>query len=132
MARIDKYDGKVGGFRAVLGWAPVASEVGQIIGVTINGSGRAIKATAKNAEAVVCMSSLLAQGEPVDCMTSGELVDVADADNITGRAAGAEVFAGAAGAVNVTGPATGVTGVRIGRMIEDWRLVVRVQKVQGE
>lgn len=131
MARIDKYDGKVGGFRARLGWAPVASEVGDIIGVTINGSGQAVKAAAATADAVVCMSSLLTQGEPVDCMTAGEIVDVGTDDNVTGKAAGAEVFAGAAGALNATAPGAGVNGVRIGRFIEDWRLVVRVQKVQG-
>lgn len=131
MARIDKYDGKVGGFRARLGWAPVAAEVGDIIGVTINGSGQAVKAAAGTAEAVVCLSSLLAQGDPVDCMTAGEIVDVTNNDNVTGRAAGAEVYAGAAGALNVTAPGAGVNGVRIGRFIEDWRLVVRVQRVQG-
>lgn len=131
MARIDKYDGKVGGFRAKLGWAPVAAEVGDIIGVTINGSGLAVKAAAGTADAVVCMSSLLAQNDPIDCMTAGEIVDVTNNDNVTGRAAGVEMFAGAAGAVTNTGPGAGVNGVRIGRFIEDWRLVVRVQKVQG-
>ncbi len=131
MARIDKYDGKVGGFRAKLGFQPVLAEVGDVIAVTINGSGLAVKAAAGNADAVICLSSLLAQNDPVDCMTAGEIVDVTANDNITGAAAGAEVFAGAAGAVNVTAPGAGVNGVRIGKFVEAWRLIVRVQKVQG-
>jgi hypothetical protein len=131
MARIDKYDGKVGGFRAKLGFQPIASEVGDVIGVTINGSGLAVKAAAGTADAVICLSSLLAQGDPVDCMTAGEIVDVTASDNITGAAAGAIVYAGAAGAVNVTAPGAGVNGVRIGKFVEAWRLIVRVQQVQG-
>jgi hypothetical protein len=131
MARIDKYNGVVGGFRARLGFTPLSTEVGDIIAVAINGSGLAVKATALNAEGVIVLSSLLALNDPVDVMTDGEVVDVTDADNITGRAAGAKIFAGAAGVVNVTAPAAGVNGVSIGTMVENWRLVVRIQKTQG-
>jgi hypothetical protein len=132
MARIDKYDPVAGGFRARLGWAPVASEVGDVIAVNLNGSGQAIKAVAAaDAEGVVCLSSLLSQGDVVDVMTHGEIVDVGASDNVTGAAAGAVAYAGASGAVNVTAPGAGVNGTRIGRFVEAWRLVVRVQKVQG-
>ncbi len=131
MARVDKYVPGVGNFRAVLGWQPVAAEVGDVIGVTINGSGQAVKGAAATTEAVVCLSSLLNQGDRVDCFTDCEVVDVTDNDNITGRAAGAEVFAAAGGALGVTGPAAGANMTRIGRFIENWRLVVRIQRVQG-
>lgn len=133
MARFDKYNPVSGGFRAKLGFAPAAGEVGDVIAVNLNGSGQVIKAVAAtDAEAVICLSSLLAQGDVVDCMTHGEIVDVAGAgDNVTGAAAGAVAYAGANGAVNVTAPGAGVNGTRIGRFVEAWRLVVRVQKVQG-
>jgi hypothetical protein len=130
MARFDKYNPVSGGFRARLGFAPVAGEIGDPIAVTIDGSGLAQKAAATTADGVICLSSLLAQGDVVDIMTAGEIVDVGD-DNITGRAAGADVYAGAAGALTATGPGAGVNGVRIGTFVENWRLVVRVQKVQG-
>lgn len=129
MARFDKYNPVSGGFRARLGWAPVAAEVGDIIAVTINGSGQAVKAAAATADGVVCMSRLMSQGDVIDVMTSGEIVDVTANDNIT-PAAGAEVFAGAGGAFGAA-PAAGVNGTRIGRFIEAWRLVVRVGRVQG-
>lgn len=133
MARFDKYDPVAGGFRARLGWAPVADEVGDVIAVTINGSGQAVKTTAATdvCDGVVVMSSLLAQGDVVDVMTDGEIVDIAAGDNVTGFAAGAVAYAGASGAVNVTAPGAGINGTKIGRFIEAWRLVVRVQRVQG-
>lgn len=133
MARFDKYDPVSGGFRARLGFAPVASEVGDVIAVDLNTSGQVIKAVAAaDAEGVICLSSLLAQGDVVDVMTHGEIVDVAaSGDNVTGAAAGAPAFAAAGGGVNVTAPGAGVNGTRIGVFVESWRLVVRVQKVQG-
>lgn len=132
MARIDKYDPVAGGFRAKLGFQPVAAEVGDVIAVNLNGSGQVIKAVAAtDAEGVICLSSLLNQGDTVDVMTAGEIVDVTANDNITGAAAGAVAYAGATGAVNVTAPGAGVNSTRIGRFVEAWRLVVRVQKVQG-
>ena len=131
MARIDKYDPVDGGFRARLGFAPAAGEVGDVIGVTIDNAGLVQKASAANAEGVICLSSLLNQGDVVDVMTDGEIVDIVAGNNVTGFAAGAVAYAGAAGAVNVTAPAAGVNGVRIGHFVEAWRLIVRVQTVQG-
>lgn len=122
MARIDKYDPKDGGFRAKLGFAPAAADVGKVIPVDIDGSGLAQRAAANSAVArgVICLSSQLNQGDPVDVMTDGEIVDVTTAD-VTGAAAGATVLAGAAGTVDVAG-----TGRAVGFMVEAWRLIVRV------
>ena len=131
MARIDKYDPVSGGFRARLGFQPDAAEVGDVIGVTIDNNGLAQKASATNCEAVICLSSLLEQGAVVDCMTDGEIVDVGAGNNVTGFAKGAKAFAAASGAIGVTAPASGANGVRIGTFIEAWRLVVRVQTLQG-
>lgn len=131
MARFDKYNPVSGGFRARLGFAPVATDVGDVIPVSINGNGEAIKGTATLCDGVICLSSLLSQGDVTDVMTAGEIVDVGASDNITGAAAGALVFSAAAGAIGTTAPGAGVNGVRIGRFIEAWRLVVRVVPVQG-
>lgn len=131
MARFDKYNPVSGGFRARLGFAPVAGEVGDVINVQINGSGEAVKGTATVCDGVICLSSLLNQGDVVDVMTSGEIVDIDANSAVTGFAKGALAYAAAAGAVGVTAPGAGVNGVKIGRFIEAWRLVVRVQMVQG-
>jgi len=132
MARFDKYDPVSGGFRARLGWAPVAAEVGDVIAVVINGSGLAIKTTdAITCDGVVCLSSLNSLNDVVDVMTSGEIVDVGANDNVTGAAIGARVFSATGGAIGTTAPAAGVNGTRIGRFIEAWRLVVRVGSIQG-
>jgi hypothetical protein len=131
MARFDKYDPVSGGFRARLGFTPVAGEVGDVIGVDVNGSGLVVKASATAAEGVICLSSLLALNDPVDVMTSGEIVDVGASDGVTGAALGAKAYTAAAGAIGVTAPGAGVNGVRVGTFVEAWRLVVRVQRVQG-
>lgn len=132
MARFDKYDPVSGGFRARLGWAPVASEVGDVIAVAINGSGLAVKTTdAITADGVVCMSRVLSQNDVIDVMTHGEIVDVGASDGITGAAAGATVYSATAGAIGTTAPGAGVNGTRIGKFVEAWRLIVRVQRWQG-
>jgi hypothetical protein len=131
MARFDKYDPVSGGFRARLGFAPAGSEVGDVINVSINGNGEAVKGSATDCDGVICLSSLLSQGDVTDVMTDGEIVDIATGDNVTGAAAGAKAYAGAAGAVNVTAPGAGVNGIKIGTFVEAWRLVVRLQDVQG-
>lgn len=133
MARIDKYDPISGGFRARLGWAPTAAEVGDVIAVSLNASGVAVKAASAAAcVGVVCLSDQLAQGDVVDVMTEGEIVDVAadGSNNITGPTAGAFLYAGAAGAFGAA-PAAGTNGTRVGYFVENWRLIVRVQGWQG-
>lgn len=122
MARFDKVDPKDGSFRVKLGFAPVAGDVGKVIPVEVNGSGLAVKAAANstNTRGVLCMSSLLAQGDPVDCMTDGEIVDV-DTTAVTGAVAGALIKTGAAGTVDAAG-----TGKTVGHMVEAWRLIVRL------
>lgn len=130
MARIDKYNPVSGGFRARLGFAPAASEIGDVIPVQLNGSGQVVKGTATACDGVICLSSLLNNGDVVDVMTSGEIVDVTANDGITGAATGATMYAGA-GVIGTGAPGAGVNGIRIGKFVEAWRLIVRVQPVQG-
>ncbi len=127
MARFDKYDPVSGGFRARLGFAPSAGEVGDVIAVNIDGAGLVQKGTATACDGVICLSSLLGINDPVDVMTDGEIVDVGAGNGVTGFATGAKAYAGAAGAVNVTAPVAGAVGVKIGKFVEAWRLIVRVQ-----
>jgi hypothetical protein len=131
MARYDKYDPVSGGFRARLGFAPVAGEVGDVIAVNVDGSGLVQKGSATACDGVICLSSLLAQGDVVDVMTDGEIVDIVAGNGVTGFATGATVYSAASGAVGTTAPGAGVNGVRIGKFVEAWRLVVRVRPVQG-
>lgn len=120
MARFDKYDPVSGGFRARLGFAPVAADVGAVIAVGLDGNGQAVRAAAAaDVVGVVCFSRLHAEGDVVDVMTAGEIVDVTDG-NVSGAAAGS--LAAAAGA-DVT---AGGAGARVGHFVEAWRLVVRV------
>lgn len=130
MARFDKYDPISGGFRCRLGFAPSAAEVGDVIPVSVNGSGVLIKATATACDGVICLSRQHSLNDVVDCMTAGEIVDVVATDGVTGAAAGATVFAGA-GVIGTTAPTAGVNGIRIGKFVEAWRLIVRVVPVQG-
>lgn len=122
MARFDKVEPLGGSFRAVLGFAPVAADVGKIYAVDINGSGAAIKSVdGTAARGVICLSSLIAQGKVIDVMTDGEIVDVVAADGITGLGAGVEMKAGAAGIVTNAG-----AGKSLGWFVQNWRLIVRL------
>lgn len=131
-ARFDKYDPLSGGFRARLGFAPSAGEVGDVIPVYVNGSGVLIKSTALLCDGVIVLSRQYAINDVVDVMTAGEIVDiVAATDNVAGAAIGAMIYAAAAGATTVTAPTAGTNGIYIGKFVEAWRLIVRVDKVQG-
>lgn len=113
MARIDKYDGVSGGYRSRLAFTPDAGDVGDVISVELNGDGNVIKATSADAcRGVICLSSLLAQGDRVDVMTAGEIVGV------EGLAAGTDYAAAAGGAL--------AAGTGVGWTVEATRLVVRL------
>lgn len=125
-ARFDKYDPVSGGFRVKLGFAVVAADVGKVIPVDLSGTGTAVRAAANSvaARGVICPTSPMAIGEPIDCMTDGEIVDVnvgASTTDVTGAVAGAIIKVGAAGTVDAAG-----TGRSVGWMVEAWRLVVRL------
>lgn len=118
VARIDKTDSAIGVFRAKLGFAPVAGDVGAPFGVGLNSSGRIVKGGGQTGiVGVLCLSSLLAQGDVADVLTSGEIVD------LTGLTA-ATVYYGdtASGAISTTATAN----KRVGWTVETWRMVVRI------
>jgi hypothetical protein len=122
VARFDKVEPQGGSFRAPLGFQPVAADVGKIYAVDINGSGQAIKSVDGTAcRGVICLSSMIAQGKPVDVMQDGEIVDVIAADGVTGQGAGVLMKAGAAGIVTNAG-----VGMPLGWFVQSWRLVMRL------
>lgn len=142
MSRYDKYNPKSGGFRAALNAAWNATsgpasvtDLGRILVVTLNASGRVIKATAATDVAgVLIVNHAMAAGDIVDVMTDGEIVELAAADiqGATAPTAGTQYFFDATAArLAATAPGAGVNGFYVGRTVEASRLVVRCGRVQG-
>lgn len=140
MSRYDKYDPRVGGFRAKLNadWNSTsgptsATDLNRVLVVGINGSGRVLKAAAAvDAVGVLILTGAKLAGDPVDVMTAGEIVEVDGADFQGGSApaAGAKVYFDAtASRLTTTAPADATVGFYVGHMVEATRLVVRCQKI---
>ena len=126
MPRFDKVEPKGGSFRAPLNFAIAAPDVGVVVAVGLDANGRVVKGAGQTGiVAVICPSNQLAAGEPIDCMTDGEIVDVA-------LVAGTTYYGvGASGVVESTAPAAGVNKSKIGHTVQAWRLIVRVGQNQG-
>lgn len=122
MARFDKYDPVSGGFRAKLNAAIVTADVGKVLGVSINTSGKVVVGAAAVGDivGVICAVRPMAANEPIDVMTSGEIQDATySAGGAT--AAGDRVFVAIAdGATSTTN-----TGKLVGRVIEVGRMLIR-------
>lgn len=141
MSRYDKYDPKSGGFRAPLNAAWNATsgpssvtDLGRILVVTLNASGKVIKApSAADCVGVLIVNQAMAAGDIVDVMTDGEIVELAAADLQSGSpAAGTKYFYDAtASRLATTAPGAGANGFYVGRTIEAARLVVRCGWFQG-
>jgi hypothetical protein len=123
VSRFDKYDPVSGGFRAPLNAAIAAADVGKIQAVSINGSGKVVMGGAAETAiiGVVVAVRPMAANDPIDVMTSGEIVEAT-------TTAGAAFVAGAVVSV-ATGASTGAVasaaGKIIGRVIEATRVVIR-------
>lgn len=127
-SRYDKYSPRAGGFRAKLNAAWGAADIGKVIGVSINGTGRLVKGGAATAiMGVVIINEAKNAGDSVDVMTHGEIADFTLLnDNATATIAGTVYYAD-----NVTGDmtATATANKRVGQLLEKDgvdRLVVRV------
>lgn len=128
MPRIDKYEPLTGGFRAPLAAAITSGQVGAVLGVGLDSSGRVVVGAGT--------SGIKGVINPNEVMAAGDIIDVAqDADilEMVGLAAGVNVFvdgatgvpAAGTGTLLNTGPAT-AGSAKIGHMVEATRLVVRV------
>lgn len=143
MARYDKYDPIVGGHRARLNAALTLTAGGFFGSMSINASGRAVVGTAGQSGLVgVCVknvargpvgqygTSLLGgtpnayapvgaqAGDPVDIMTSGEIVDL----DVAVFVAGTVFYTYADGTIGSLATA----GTKIGWTVEAGRLIVRL------
>lgn len=135
MARYDKYDPISGGFRAPLNADLTATEDtgnGNPVAVRLNTSGRVVVGGSTETFGddsligVLCTTRNMKAGDIVDVMTQGEIVEMA------GMTAGDTIWGlSATGALDSLAPLIGVNKLRVGRMVEATRLVVRAQTVQG-
>lgn len=122
MPRFDKYDGKVGGFRAVLDVATVAADTGKVWAVGLNATGRVVKgAGVTGIVGVICPVRIMTAGERIDVMTDGEIADFTLQNGAAAAAATRYFGVAADGTFNTTN-----TGTRLGWTVEAARLIVRV------
>ena len=137
MSRYDKYDPMVGGFRAPLSanWGYTAgapdknhADLRKIFAVGVNASGKIIKFD--NATSKFCGVMILtlpkAAGDIVDVMTSGEIVEMVDAE-IKGAdtlGSGTALFADTSVTTGLL-TTTAVAMIPVGFTIETQRLIVR-------
>lgn len=130
MARYDKYDGMVGGFRAPLAAAITnPAQIGVPLAMGLDANGRAVIGSGNTGvRAVYIADQAKGAGDIADCMTAGEIVDLDEAVFDPG----VKYFGAAAGAVN----ATAAGGIEVGITVRDTaittgvvrsRLVVRVK-----
>lgn len=127
MSRFDKYDPVSGGFRAPLAAGVLTADKDKIQAVSINTSGQVVIGGAAETAimGVICPGKVMAAGDIVDVMTSGEIVE-ATMTGGTAFTAGALVYGhGTTGGVGVV-DATATAGKIVGKMIELNRMVVRV------
>jgi hypothetical protein len=131
VARYDKYEPKVGGFRAPLAADWPLADLNEVWCVGLDANGRVVKGGGNSSVlGVLVLTKQRFAGEIVDVMTSGEIVEM----NVghAGIVAGTPYYANeATGALEAAAPAAGVSGVKIGTTVEATRLVVRVDQVQG-
>jgi hypothetical protein len=127
MPRFDKVEPKGGSFRAPLNYAVASGEVGVVFGIGLDVNGRVVKGAGQTGVvALICPSNVMSAGDPIDCMTDGEIADM------TGLAAGTAYYVNSAtGALESTAPAAGTNKVKAGHTVQSWRLVVRVRDFQG-
>lgn len=116
MARIDKYDGVAGGFRAPIAadWAGSALPVG--VGLDVNGR-VVVGQGVSGVKGVICKPDVLKAGQQIDVMTNGELVEFA---GVAGTTYTANTTTGV-----ITSAAASATQIAVGFTVEATRLVVR-------
>lgn len=120
MARIDKYDGVDGGFRAPL--AANRSGAAAPIGVGLDVNGRIVAGAGNTGIAgVLCMPDDHSAGDILDAMTDGELVEFA---GVAGTSYTANTTTGV-----ISSAAASATQIPVGFTVEATRLIVRVGRL---
>lgn len=132
MARYDKYDPKVGGFRAHLAADWSDSDIDKVWPVGLDVNGKVVKGAGQSGivGVLVITRAMKAGEEPVDVMTAGEIVEFPSA--ASPAAAGTAIFAEGAGDFEVGAAAdVAASSIKVGFTVESKankgaRLVVRV------
>jgi hypothetical protein len=126
VARYDKYDPKVGGFRAPLAADYSSSDLEKIFGVGLNSSGQVVKgAGTSGIVGVLVLTKAWQAGMIVDVMTAGEIVEFGPTAGTPGTdfgAAGTKYFI-----TNSTGAVASTGDTYAGCTVEGTRLIVRCQ-----
>jgi hypothetical protein len=128
--RFDKYEPRVGGFRAPLLAATVAGlaptgDAGKIWAVGLDASGRVVKgASVSGIVGIICPVRPMVAGEMIDVMTSGEIAEFTLQAGTAGAAGTRYYGIAASGDFSTT-----ATGTPIGWTVEASRLIVRVHRV---
>lgn len=127
MARFDKYEPNVGGFRARLAANWLLADVAVLVAVGLDANGRVVKTTpASGYLGVVALGMVRTAGHQIDVMTAGEIVECA------GLVAGTKYYVNATtGVVSATAPVAGTNAFYLGNTVEADRLVVRWAPFQG-
>jgi hypothetical protein len=107
----------------------VAARVGDIIGVSLNGSGRVVEGGAvATIKGVICPVKAMAAGDIIDVMTDGEIVNCTLNDGTTALTAGTSYYSDAAANGDITSAANAGANAYIGHTVEAGRLIIRVQR----
>lgn len=136
MSRIDKWHPAIGTFRAPLNAALTATsgpsgvtDLGRVLVVGLNGSGRVIKATtAIMAVGIIIADRAFAAGEVIDVFQFGEVVELGTADiqGATAPTAGTKYYLDlTASRLSATAPIATALGFYVGTTVEATRLVLR-------
>lgn len=123
MSRYDKYDPKVGGFRAYLAEDWATADINLLVGVGLNATGEVVKGAGADGSlcGVMVLTKARKAAEVVDVMTSGECVEFGLHEDEPTATAGTRYFADpTTGAISTTD-----TGIYVGRTVEKDRIVVR-------
>ena len=128
MSRYDKYDPKVGGYRAPLAADWPANKVEHVVGVGHDNQGRVvIGAGVTGITGVVVLTKARKAGEIIDVMTSGEIIEFgpSDAGKVAGTdfgVAGTKYYSATNGEVTAT---SAVGKFYVGHTVSGKRLIVR-------
>ena len=126
MSRYDKYDPKVGGYRAPLAADFPAALVEHVVGVSHDEAGRVVVG-GTNIKGVLVLTKARKAGEIVDVMTSGEIVEFGPSDENSTAGVdfgepGTDYFSDGNGVVTDTSAAG---SFYVGHTVTGQRLIVR-------
>lgn len=131
MGRYDKYDPKVGGFRAPLAADFDPDNLEKVLGVGLDSNGRVVVGAGQTGVlGLLVLTKARKAGEVIDVMTSGEITEFgpSDENSVAGTDfgdPGTVYYSDAEGIVTDTNAAG---SLRVGHTVEGQRLIVRCEQ----